>query len=256
MQNCRLGGFHKIVKGTIYVFLICLILLNIIAVNAQENSANPKFIVIDEMRTLDGWNLLPNGNNSSVDISLAKNGLDISYDLKKPYSWVDISKEIDFAKIIEAAHVSGIDKLVFYYEGNGSPNSFEIKLEYNDTQIKPATFGFKRSAATNTNGIFDSFFLNPWQITYWWDGIGHAKNEPVDFSKVKKLRFAVSNNPKSDTLGKGYVIIKNITAETIPLEQPSTPQPGIVEQHKEIIVALIGLIGVLIVGLKKVQDKK
>lgn len=229
-------NIRGILKSVLYLFLMSLLFFDV-TVSAQENNRNSNLIMIDDMGTLDGWNKLSDGNNSSVNISLVKGGLKILYDLRKPYSWVDIYKEKDFNRIIKTADVSGIRKLIVYYEGNGSPNTLELKFEYDSD---PATFGYKRSATTNTEGIHDSFYLDPWQIVYWWNGEGHIKNEPVDFSKVKKIRFAVVSHPESDTLGKGYVIIKNVTAETIPQEPPWWRDPVVINGIFGFAGAVIG----------------
>jgi hypothetical protein len=236
VQYAGIGNIRATVKWAIYVYLICLPFFSLEAVNAQENISN--FIVIDGMRTLNGWNCLTDGNKSSANISLVEDGLKISYDLKEPGSWVDIYKEIDLSNIIKLSNVDGINKLTFYFQGNGSPNSFELKLEYDDS----ATFGYKRSGATDTNGILDSFVLDPWQISYWWGGRDHTQREVVDFSKVKKMRFAISNDPERDAPGKGYVIIKQVTARTNPLS------PTLYEQYKDVIIAIIGLIAAAIGG--------
>lgn len=53
------------------------------------------------------------------------------------------------------------------------------------------------------------------------------------------MRFAVSNDPKRDAFGKGYVIIKQVTAETIPL-----PLPWYIK-YKDYLLAIIALIGTL-----------
>lgn len=235
MNHCKKNNIQTTGKWSIYMFLGFLLILDINAVNALENASNPNLIIIDDMRTLNGWNMLPDGNKSSVEISLARDGLNLSYDIRETSSWVDIYKDINFAKIIESAGVSGIGKFIFYYEGDGSPNSFELKLEYKDG----ATFGYKRNTGTNTNGTLDSFYLNPWQITYWWGGTGHISGETINFDKVEKMRFAVSNDPKRDAFGKGYVIIKQVTAETIPL-----PLPWYIK-YKDYLLAIIALIGTL-----------
>lgn len=251
MRYKEQDNIHEILKSAMYLFLMSLLFFDI-AVSAQENNRDSNLIVIDDMRALDSWNNLSDGNNSSINISLVEDGLKLSYDLKKPYSWVDIYKEKDFDKIIKAADVSGIRKLIVYYKGNGSPNTLELKLEYGpEYDPNPATFGYKRSATTNTEGILDSFYLDPWQIGYWWPPGERSKNEPVDFSKVKKIRFAVVSNPKSDTLGKGYVIIKNVTAETIPIPQNPILTPEVIKALIGFAGALIGAIGGYLAGRRK-----
>lgn len=63
----------------------------------------------------------------------------------------------------------------------------------------------------------------------------------MDFSKVRQMHFAVSNNPdKKDALGKGFVIISEISGET------SIPVPP---WWKEYIPSIITAIAGLLTGL-------
>lgn len=67
----------------------------------------------------------------------------------------------------------------------------------------------------------DNVELNPWQITYYKNhngAIDRPLTEPVDFSQVKQIDFAISNW-QNDIPGKGFVIISAIKGEK------SQPQP-------------------------------
>lgn len=90
MNHCKKNNIQTTGKWSIYMFLGFLLILDINAVNALENASNPNLIIIDDMRTLNGWNMLPDGNKSSVEISLARDGLNLSYDIRETSSWVDI----------------------------------------------------------------------------------------------------------------------------------------------------------------------
>lgn len=190
--------------------------------------SDSNFVIIDDMKSINGW--YPSSDlkhKCSINISSEDTGINISYNLEEPYSWVDISKNIDFSKIPE------IDQLLFYFEGKGAPNTLELKLTYDDG----TTFGYKRNRATDNN---DSVYLSPWQITYFWGGASHLDTEPVDFSKVKQIHFAISNDPaKEDMPGNGYVVIRGIAGEKKP------PQENVFEKYKDIIIAVItGIFGI------------
>lgn len=234
----------NLIKWTMSILLLESIFLGLVSANAQEEMKDKNFIEIDEMKSLDEWDISGNSINHSIDISLVDDGIKISYDLKEKGSWVDIYKKVDFAKIIGSSQIPGIDKLLFYYEGKGDPNTLELKLAYDDVPNSDddTFFSYRRSGATSTDGNTSNFYLDPWDITYLWGGISPPKDREVDFSKVKQVRFTISNDPyRNDVLGKGYVIIKGIKAEPIP------PQIQIfIEQNKEIIVALIAFLGVIV----------
>lgn len=208
--------------------IIAISLLAISSISScQENETN--LITIDDMRSLSGWEIIRDPNNSDIgeiDVSIVDSGLKLSYNLPTNRSWVDIYKYIDFAEMPD------IERILFQYSGRGAPNTLELKLVYEDG----SNFGYARNMATNSSGLVA---LDPWQITYWWGGNPRPRGEPVDFADVKQIHFAISNKPdKKDIPGEGYIIISGVVGEK------KQPEPPFLERNKDIIVATItGLLG-------------
>jgi hypothetical protein len=78
-------------------------------------------------------------------------------------------------------------------------------------------------------------------------GKARSSTDTVDFSKVKEIRFAISNNPdKKDVIGEGFVIISKVVGQA---------EPGIWEKYKDLIIAIIsafaGIIAGYFIGRKK-----
>lgn len=210
----------------IIVLTICP--LNVSAITDSVSTE----IQIDDMKSSNDWHQNKDDQrNCSIDLTPVGNGLKISYNLEENESWVEIYRDIDFSRIPK------IDKLSFQFAGNGDPNTLELKLVYEDD----SNFGYEYNRATNSSGIVS---LYPWQIRYWWSGKSRPDTETVDFSKVKQIRFAVSNNPdKKDTLGTGFVVISGIVGDSLPTEIPWW------ERNKDIIIALIGSISSILFGI-------
>lgn len=210
------------------ILLASMVVLTLSAISpkssCQENETN--FITIDDMKSLSGWEIVKDANNSEIETSIADSGLKISYNLSKNHSWADIYKDIDFANMPK------IERILFQFSGTGAPNSLELKLVY----VDGSTFGYARNKATNSS---DYVSLDPWQITYWWGGNPRPRGEPVDFAKVTQMHFAISNRPeKEDVQGEGFVIISSVVGEK------KQPEPAFFEKNKDIIVATItGLFG-------------
>lgn len=111
----------------------------IMVVTAEENANNT--IVIDDMRSVNIWEKNAYQNNASIKISPSDPGLKISYDLKKNNSWVGTYQAIDFSMLPD------LNKIEFYYTGQGAPNTLELALSYDDGSI----FKYKRNSATNAS---------------------------------------------------------------------------------------------------------
>lgn len=239
--------------GTTFLAVIVMVITLAICPLNGCAKADAESIKIDDMRNANLW--FPwNDTHSTIDVLSVADGLKISYDLKEKNAEVSIARDIDFANTTNGLN---LNKLLFNYSGKGASNTLCFDLAYKDG----ANFRYARNNATDTSAHVP---LSPSQITYWWGGKqSRSQTEPVNFNEVKRIGFAISNNPdKGDILGKGFVIISSIDGEaptdttTSETSQGKKDPPQPWWQNPMIMVAFIsGLFALAIAVVRKWQRK-
>lgn len=158
-----------------------------------------------------------------ADLSLApgKTGqaVKITYDLmERGYVGID--------KAFPQGILSGIERMSFWYKGNGASNTLEFKLIHAEEdcgggKTKRAIFSMEWNQATNTGGQWQFKDVAYSDFNYWAGDpedpdnppTGCGENESLVFEKVDKIDFAVSSRPDlGDQAGEGTVVIDDVQA--------------------------------------------
>jgi hypothetical protein len=141
---------------------------------------------------------------SSINVTeLENNSINISYDIAKGgvvgvYS-IPISNQLHTTK-----------GLMLNYEGNGSPNTVEIKFHYLGDKIN--YLFYEGDIKTNTS----QWKEEPLQIQFdglnkGYDNSKESLLDPIDRNKVRSVHIAFSNRPEyGDDFGAGWVRVYNV----------------------------------------------
>ena len=223
------------IKSYAHVVLVCMFVSSLAICCQDGNAQNDSTISIDHMENLR-WGIYNDSEeNCSIELSMAEGelpnsaGVNISYDFKEKNTWVGIYKRIDFGEF------PPLEGLRFHYNGNGTPNSIELKL----VDKRGRTFGYICSCATVTDG-WRTIEADERDIEYWWGGpTSLSPIKHVDLGEVEEIHFAISNK-LGDALGKGYIIIDEVEG---------IKKQGWIEKHWDKIRDLISIIAIILSGI-------
>lgn len=165
-----------------------------VSVKETQKETPSSNIIVDPLDTMQGWDKYT-GSGSKLDLYLVpgKTGkaIEAVYVLAES-GWIAFNKKIDM-------DLSGCKAIKFFYKGEGSMNTLDIKLEDADG----TNFQYVVPAKTNAAG-WTAVEIPFSDFTYCW-----GEDRILDFTKILRLHFAVSRK-EDDEGGSGKVMFGRV----------------------------------------------
>jgi len=185
--------------GRKVVIAVGVIVLLMIAGISFQYSPFCSSVIFDTMDDASTWVIYTANETTPIVGSLPgrrNKAVTISYNLQAG-EWILITRNMQPRNLI------GTDGIGFYYAGNGTPNTIELKLFYENDTI----FSVERNRATNTQGweYFEAFYTS----FKCWTSTGCFEKDKLNLDRVVKMDIAVSSK-NGGVPGPGIVMIDDM----------------------------------------------